>query len=137
MPRKQKIVVNDKLLATEQLRKRVAQAIEASPLSQVDIAKRLGVGDSLVSKWVNKRQSPQPEYLAMLPAILEVDGHWLLTGERRERTPTPSEAARRLQVIRRLSDPSAPSDEVAHSLLDYARWILGGGGAPGGPNGDG
>lgn len=60
---------------------RIAARMAALGLSQSELARRLGTGQSTVQGWVEAGKLPGTRYLADLPAALECSGHWLLTGE--------------------------------------------------------
>lgn len=47
----------------------------------MQVATALGLNQRSVSEWTTGRTSPGAEFLAQLPALLECNGHWLLTGE--------------------------------------------------------
>lgn len=63
-----------------EFRRRLALAVEQSPLRQREIAERLGVREATVSDWMAGRTAPNLDQLLRLPVILDVSGHWLLTG---------------------------------------------------------
>jgi transcriptional regulator with XRE-family HTH domain len=52
-------------------------------MNQKAIAARLGVSQAAVSEWVRGASAPGLDHLMKLPEILDVNGHWLLTGEGR------------------------------------------------------
>jgi transcriptional regulator with XRE-family HTH domain len=89
---------------------RLARAVELSPLDQKTAAERLGVTEGQLSKWVHGKFPPQGRYMLQLPALLGIDGHWLLTGEGDPVPLPPGEAAVRLQEIRAivLREATAP-----------------------------
>jgi len=63
-----------------EFRRRLALAVEQSKLRQREIAERLGVREATVSDWMTGRTAPNVDQLVRLPGILNVSGHWLLTG---------------------------------------------------------
>ena len=71
--------------ARDAMRHRIVMAFATSGVVQADIARALGVDRSRVSRWFNpdavQGEVPGPDYLPLLPDLLGVDGHWLLTGE--------------------------------------------------------
>jgi transcriptional regulator with XRE-family HTH domain len=71
--------------AREAMRQRIVLAIRESGLLQADIVEALGVDKSRVSRWANedpaKGEIPSEEFLPLLPNLLRVNGHWLLTGQ--------------------------------------------------------
>ena len=64
-----------------ELCRRIALAMTIRDLSQSEVARRIGCRQSIVSDWLQKDRAPSGIYLTKLPAALDVDGHWLLTGE--------------------------------------------------------
>jgi transcriptional regulator with XRE-family HTH domain len=65
----------------KELCRRIAFAMSVRQLSQSEVARRLGCQQSVVSEWVAKFRAPSALYFIRMPEALEVDGHWLLTGE--------------------------------------------------------
>jgi len=60
---------------------RLAQAIEASGLTQSEVAKKLSTSPSLVSRWKNEEILPGMANAKKLSQLLKVEIEWLLTGE--------------------------------------------------------
>jgi len=60
---------------------RLRQVLADRGMSQADLARELGVGEATVSEWFTRGRVPSGDVLLRLPAVLEVNGHWLLTGE--------------------------------------------------------
>lgn len=60
---------------------RLRQLLEDRHMSQADLARDLGVGDATVSEWFTRGRVPQGDVMLRLPHVLQVSGHWLLTGE--------------------------------------------------------
>lgn len=50
-------------------------------MSQADLARDLGVGEATVSEWFTRGRVPQGDVMLRLPHVLQVSGHWLLTGD--------------------------------------------------------
>ncbi|KKM26353.1 hypothetical protein LCGC14_1585660 [marine sediment metagenome] len=59
---------------------RLEIAMRRAGLSQAALATILGVSSSTISDWVSARYYPRAEILMVLPDVLAVSGHWLLTG---------------------------------------------------------
>ncbi len=59
---------------------RLRRALKRAGITQALLAKRLGIDRSAVCNWLGGRSIPKGEYLLQMPDILNVDGHWLLTG---------------------------------------------------------
>jgi len=79
MPFPERSIADDREIA--ELCRRIAFSMSVRQLSQSEVARRLGCTQSVVSEWVAKHRAPSGMYFCRLPEALEVDGHWLLTGE--------------------------------------------------------
>lgn len=90
----------------EALRHRIVYAFSLSGLPQADVARAFGVDRSRVSRWFNpdaeQGEMPGPDYLPLLPELLGVDGHWLLTGEGPMRRTDPAASRVALDRIERV-----------------------------------
>jgi len=64
-------------------RTRLRDALERKGMSQTELARQLGVRVATVNEWLNRGTMPSGPIMLRLPGILALDGHWLLTGERR------------------------------------------------------
>jgi transcriptional regulator with XRE-family HTH domain len=60
---------------------RLSSAIEESPLTQRQLATRIGAKPNRVSEWVNARGVPKLPEAVAAAATLGVSLDWLLTGE--------------------------------------------------------
>lgn len=60
---------------------RIRQVLDERQMSQADFARELGVGVATVSEWFTRGRVPNGDVMLRLPAVLDVNGHWLLTGE--------------------------------------------------------
>lgn len=67
--------------AAAAFRIRLRQALERRGISQVELSRALQVRAATVTDWLNRGTMPGGAILLRLPALLRVDGHWLLTGE--------------------------------------------------------
>lgn len=67
--------------AAAAFRIRLRQALERRGMSQVELSRALQVRAATVTDWLNRGTMPGGAILLRLPALLRVDGHWLLTGE--------------------------------------------------------
>ena len=65
---------------------RLREVIHSRGLTQAGLAHSLGVREATVSSWFNSGAVPSGVLILRLPKLLEVDGHWLLTGEGEEPT---------------------------------------------------
>lgn len=105
---------------------RLRQALEASTLgSQTELAGLLEVRVSTVNAWAQDGALPEGKYMVRLPGLLDVSGHWLLTGEKPMKVPSAYDGLR-LEVIgvvrdgrldeptlRRILDEARPVEDVA------------------------
>jgi transcriptional regulator with XRE-family HTH domain len=64
------------------------------------VAEAVGVSVGQFSRWVNDEVLPKGTALVRLPGILNVDGHWLLTGEGEMVRPASGEAEWRVRRVR-------------------------------------
>ena len=61
---------------------RLRKAIAAAHASQSQLARELGMkAPSQVNRWCRGESLPEGRYMAQLPELLAVSGHWLLTGQ--------------------------------------------------------
>ncbi|MCI5098087.1 MAG: helix-turn-helix domain-containing protein [Rhodobacteraceae bacterium] len=60
---------------------RVAGAREAAGMTQVQLARRLGVKKATVASWEQDLSEPRANKLSMMAGLLNVSIMWLLTGE--------------------------------------------------------
>jgi transcriptional regulator with XRE-family HTH domain len=68
---------------------RLAAALGRAGQTQTWLARQLDVRNATVSAWVRGDSIPEGQYLLRLPGLLDVDGHWLLTGERHRGAAPP------------------------------------------------
>jgi transcriptional regulator with XRE-family HTH domain len=60
---------------------RLRMMLDDRGMTQADLARELGVGVGTVSEWFTRGRVPSGDVMLRLPQTLEVNGHWLLTGE--------------------------------------------------------
>jgi transcriptional regulator with XRE-family HTH domain len=60
---------------------RLKQVLHDRGTTQSELARLLGVRAATVSDWFRQGTMPGGAVMLRLPALLKVDGHWLLTGE--------------------------------------------------------
>jgi transcriptional regulator with XRE-family HTH domain len=60
---------------------RLKQVLNEQATTQSELARQLGVRAATVSDWFRLGTMPSGAVMLRLPALLKVDGHWLLTGE--------------------------------------------------------
>lgn len=83
---------------------RLDRAMKAQGLNPNQLAQRLETSASRVTSWLDGSNLPGAAHVLKMPAILKVDGHWLLTGEGSMQTRRSGDAEVRLEVIRRVLD---------------------------------
>ncbi|MDE3002595.1 MAG: helix-turn-helix transcriptional regulator [Gemmatimonadota bacterium] len=85
-------------------RHRLAMAISADARSQRELADLLGVTSSQISGW-KRGVAPKPELIGSVIDLLQIDGHWLMTGEGRlSRDEERETLDLRLDVIGKVAD---------------------------------
>lgn len=95
---------------------RVKHAREAAGLTQLELAKRLGLTRSSVANIEAGRQKPTVEKAAMAATVLRCDPGWLLAGE--QEAPPPIDAAERIvREMRALADEK-PSIRLVLAMQD-------------------
>lgn len=101
-------------------------------MSQADLARDLGVGEATVSEWFTRGRVPHGDVMLRLPHVLQVSGHWLLTGD------GPREMALRGDEDPYLRGARDALGRVRGSMDALARWYDTDAGTPGarGPNAD-
>ncbi len=60
---------------------RVAGAREAAGMTQVQLARRLGIKKATLAAWENDLSEPRANKLSMMAGMLNVSIMWLITGE--------------------------------------------------------
>lgn len=66
------------MIKIEEIQKRLREVVEYSELSQKEIAKRLGVSPSTISKYMRLNKYPSLDTFANLCAILDVSADEIL-----------------------------------------------------------
>lgn len=66
---------------------RVRHAMVVAGLNQAELARRLHVAPATVSEWWSRDAQPTSATVALMPQVLGVSGHWLLTGRGGEAPP--------------------------------------------------
>lgn len=56
-------------------------ALDRKGLGQNELAEMVGASSGAASGWFSKGTYPGGNFIVQLPELLDVDGHWLLTGE--------------------------------------------------------
>jgi transcriptional regulator with XRE-family HTH domain len=84
---------------------RLKEALDYAGMTQTALARALSVNLPTVNRWLNRGVIPDGESLLKLPGVLQVDGHWLLTGDGdMVRTPLPAETQKLLDDVAQLLD---------------------------------
>lgn len=66
------------MITIEQIRKKIAEAIKQSGLTQTELARRLGIGQQTVSEYIRGKSMPALDTLANLCAVLDLDANDIL-----------------------------------------------------------
>ena len=66
------------MITIEQIRKKIAEAIKQSGLTQTELARRLGIKQQTVSHYVKGDKMPALDTLANLCAVLDLDANSIL-----------------------------------------------------------
>jgi transcriptional regulator with XRE-family HTH domain len=72
--------------------------------NQAALGDKVGVHRNAVSKWENDEALPEGQVMVALPGVLDIDGHWLLTGDGDMKRSDPSLAVVKLEVIGMVRD---------------------------------
>ena len=77
--------------------RRFIAAMEENDMSQQQLARELQryglrASVSTVNGWVKYRRMPTGDYMLVLPGVLKINGHYLLTGEQPQAPPGASDA---------------------------------------------
>lgn len=68
---------------------RLRAVLRARQMSQADLARQLRISGTTVSEWFTRGRMPHGDVMLRMPEVLEVNGHWLLTGQgSRDRVPS-------------------------------------------------
>lgn len=65
----------------EELLRRIRLRFDQLGITKNELARRIGAAGPTVIEWFTKGALPDGEKLARLPEALQVNGHWLLTGQ--------------------------------------------------------
>ncbi len=110
---------------------RLKGLLQRRGFTQETFAEAVGVSQSAVSDWVRDEKLPEGKFLVQFPGLLEVSGHWLLTGTGPEALPGAPQAsdmafAAAMEDIRRkvlaavesalAPTPSASPDRIASAM---------------------
>lgn len=91
---------------------RIQQALDGAGVTATALAEKLAermgedVFPSVTTSWVCQKgpRAPSARYLVLLPEVLGVSGHWLLTGDGPMRPPNPNRETRAFREIAALVD---------------------------------
>lgn len=68
----------------EQIRNALIEALKQSNIKQEDLAKKIGVSQSMISHYVSGRKMPALDTLSRLCTVLDLDANDILCVERME-----------------------------------------------------
>ena len=68
----------------EQIRNALIEALKQSNIKQEDLAKKIGVSQSMISHYVSGRKMPALDTLSRLCTVLDLDANDILCVERTE-----------------------------------------------------
>lgn len=71
------------MITSEQIHKRLSEAIKQSGMSQIQIAKLIGVSQQQISCYVNEQKMPAVDTLANLCKVLDVDTNYILCQDKK------------------------------------------------------
>lgn len=77
---------------------RLTMALATDPREQKDIAKAMGVAPAQITRW-KRYVSPNPDVVANFVEVLDIDGHWLITGHGSMKSGDRFKLAQRLDVV--------------------------------------
>ena len=66
----------------EEIQKSIATAIQQSGMKQADIARGIGVTQSMISNYIYRRKMPALDTLSRLCSVLDLDANEILCVER-------------------------------------------------------
>ena len=66
----------------EQIQKSLSEALKQSGMKQVDLAKKLGVNQSMISHYLSGRRIPALDTLSRLCSVLDLDANEILCVQR-------------------------------------------------------
>ena len=66
------------MITLDEIRKRIVETIKQSGLTQTEIAKKLNIGQQVISEYVRGKSLPALDTLANLCRILDVDANYIL-----------------------------------------------------------
>lgn len=109
------------------IRKRIAEAIETSGVTQADVARALGISSSAVSQWMSRVKFLRPHNLVALADLTGFNIRWIATGKGPKRPPKPlsPEEEQLVDTYRGL-----PSPELREQLKDFAQFLAAKEGGP-------
>lgn len=98
---------------------RLKQAMEGKSYSANRLAQLLDTSASRVKGWLDGVHLPGGNHMVRLPGVLDVDGHWLLTGKGDMKPLSEGDAERKLQAIRGILN-GVPEDEAERAKQSAA-----------------
>ena len=100
-----------KQMSQSTFHKRLTMALAADRREQKDIAKAMGVSPAQVTRWKSK-VLPNPDIVAKFVEALDIDGHWLITGQGSMKSGDRSDLAQRLDVVVDVASGQVSPDQL-------------------------
>lgn len=69
----------------EDIQKTLIEALKQSDMKQDELAKRIGVSQSMISHYISGRKMPALDTLSRLCSVLDLDANEILCVQRREK----------------------------------------------------
>ena len=66
------------MITLDEIRKRIVETIKQSGLTQTEIAKKLNIGQQVISEYVRGKSLPALDTLANLCKVLDADANYIL-----------------------------------------------------------
>lgn len=102
----------NKLALLKTFSDRLKEAIRAADIPKAELASRLGVPPSSVSRWI-AGSVPRSETISEIAKLLGVDANWLITGESQSNEssvlredPTPYRVTPKIEPLRPAGEPT-------------------------------
>ena len=109
------------MIDKDTFRKRFAQAIEESGLSQREIARRMNISPSTITGWLKKRTNVDTDQIVNIASVLHKDPSWFFIDDSDKEKITKTLSDNQLTLAMSV-DPDI-SDEQLQQAIDYVRFM--------------